>query len=161
MTRVILVRHAKSDWGQGLPDHDRPLNDRGERAADAVGAWLAREGYRPDLVLCSDATRTRQTSARIWQAAGWSPEVRHDRALYHAAPEAMLAALREAEADCIALVAHNPGTAMLAAMLVRTPPDHPRFEDYPTAATTVLDFENTIEKGHGTPVAFIVPRDLE
>jgi len=41
MKRLILMRHAKSDWGDpGLPDHDRPLNKRGRRAATALGHWL-------------------------------------------------------------------------------------------------------------------------
>ncbi|RZI88087.1 MAG: phosphohistidine phosphatase, partial [Microbacterium sp.] len=42
MTTLVLVRHAKSDWGDpGLDDHDRPLNDRGLRDAPAVAARLA------------------------------------------------------------------------------------------------------------------------
>ena len=63
MTRtLILMRHAKSDWGHaGLADHDRPLNARGTRDAPRMGAWLRGKGHLPDEVLCSTATRTRQT----------------------------------------------------------------------------------------------------
>ena len=60
--RLILMRHAKSSWDSpGLDDHERPLNGRGCRSAKAIGAWLNDHGYLPDLVLSSDAERTRET----------------------------------------------------------------------------------------------------
>lgn len=64
--RLILIRHAKSAWDDPLlPDHDRPLNPRGEGAARDLGQWLASRGYVPGEVLCSDALRTRAT----WEAS--------------------------------------------------------------------------------------------
>ena len=43
MVELILVRHAKSDWGDpSLPDHDRPLNTRGRSDAPVMAARLAR-----------------------------------------------------------------------------------------------------------------------
>ncbi|MEO0763161.1 MAG: histidine phosphatase family protein, partial [Pseudomonadota bacterium] len=66
MKTVILLRHAKSSWSDPeLEDHERPLNKRGKAAAPLMGDWLERSGYRPDLVLCSPAKRTRQTLRRI------------------------------------------------------------------------------------------------
>ena len=60
--RLILLRHAKSDWYSGaLSDHDRPLNGRGMRDAPRVGRWIDANGYTPTVVLCSSALRTRQT----------------------------------------------------------------------------------------------------
>ena len=38
--RLVLIRHAKSDYPWGVDDHDRPLNERGRRDAPQVGAWL-------------------------------------------------------------------------------------------------------------------------
>ena len=63
---ILLLRHAKSAWGQpGLDDHDRPLNRRGERAAEAMADHIVRNVPRPDLILCSTAVRTRQTLAPL------------------------------------------------------------------------------------------------
>ena len=60
--RLILIRHAKSAWDDPLtPDHDRPLNARGEGAARDLGQWLASRGYVPQEILCSNALRTRAT----------------------------------------------------------------------------------------------------
>src|SRR3954447_11301102 len=59
--RLVLIRHAKAARPYGVPDEDRPLTGRGRRDAQAAGQWLAAEGPRPDLTLCSTAIRTRHT----------------------------------------------------------------------------------------------------
>ena len=58
---LIIVRHAKAESFSSTPDLSRPLTPRGHADANAAGAWLAMHGYRPDLVICSPARRTRQT----------------------------------------------------------------------------------------------------
>ena len=37
--RLVLLRHAKSAWPSGVPDHDRPLAGKGRRNAQATGGW--------------------------------------------------------------------------------------------------------------------------
>ena len=59
--RLILMRHAKSSWDNPFAeDHQRPLNGRGKRSAKAIGEWLRAQGYLPDQILSSSATRTRE-----------------------------------------------------------------------------------------------------
>ena len=163
--RLLLIRHAKSDWGDPrLPDHERPLNDRGRRDAPRMGAWIAERGLAPAEVLCSDAQRTRETLALMLPA--WTPPSRteHRRELYHAPPEAMLRVLVEAEGDSVALIGHNPGIGQLAGLLARRAPDHPRWNDYPTCAVAALSFEaeswSAIGEGRGEVTAFAIPADL-
>ncbi len=164
--RLVLMRHAKSDWTTpAAQDHDRPLNKRGRAAATAIGHWLGEQGYLPDLVLCSAARRTRETCALVLEAMGSDAETRFLETLYLASAEAMFQTVASArDARTLMLIAHNPGTAILAAALARTPPRHPRFADYPTAATTVLDFDapawNQIEARGGRVLDFVIPRDL-
>ena len=63
MKTLFLVRHAKANPPQqGLPDHDRVLNDRGRRDAPEMGRRLAQRGLRPDLVITSTAARARATA---------------------------------------------------------------------------------------------------
>ncbi len=161
--RLILMRHAKSEWGTGAPDHARTLNPRGRRSAVALGAFLRHNGYLPDEVLCSDAVRTRETLAGL----DLPPDtpVRYLRALYHADVGTMLALLRGARGDCVLMVGHNPGIAFCAHRLLTTPPDHHRFDDYPTGATLVADFDledwADLLIGTGTAVQFVTPRDLD
>ncbi|WP_333712095.1 SixA phosphatase family protein [Yoonia sp.] len=158
--RLILIRHAKSSWGDPFADdHARPLNDRGRASATAVGQWLAAQGYLPQIVLCSDAARTQETAGLILPELPQQPELRLMPRLYHAAPGTILDLAQKETAETVAVIGHNPGIGMLANLLVTNPPNHPRFHDYPTCAVTVIDFADRIaHKGHC--VAFTVPRDL-
>ncbi len=164
--RLILIRHAKSDWDTPADgDFARPLNQRGREAATKIGQWLAAHGYLPDLVLCSSAVRTRETYGRIASETGGNQQVEYLKTLYLAAPETMLQEISEVtDVATVMLVAHNPGSAILANALAEAAPAHPRFDDYPTAATAVFEFDvldwQNIRPGMGQVVDFIVPRDL-
>lgn len=158
---LILMRHAKSDWDSpGLPDHDRPLNPRGRRSASALGDWMRERGWIPDAVLCSTATRTRQTL----EGLGLEAPVQFLKGLYHAEAEDMHRTLKSATAPSVLMIGHNPGIGDFAHELLATPPDHPRFEDYPTGATLVAEFEiddwSDLGWSKGRARDFVVPREL-
>ncbi|HAW46422.1 MAG TPA: phosphoglycerate mutase [Roseovarius sp.] len=161
MKRLVLMRHAKSDWGDpALPDHARPLNERGRRSATALGDWLRAMGALPDQILCSSSERTQETCARL--NLPLAPEL-HD-ALYLAEAPGMLRLLRGATGSQVLMLGHNPGIAEFAARLVAAPPDHDRFHDYPTGATLVARFDiddwADVSPGTGTALHFVIPRDL-
>ncbi|XP_065855416.1 uncharacterized protein At3g52155, chloroplastic [Euphorbia lathyris] len=60
--RLVLLRHAKSSWDNAsLRDHDRPLSKAGRLDAAKVSLKLQQLGWIPQLILSSDATRTRET----------------------------------------------------------------------------------------------------
>lgn len=125
---LILFRHAKSSWkNSDLRDHDRPLNERGRRAAAKMGRLAAESDLQPDLILSSDSARTRETVA-IWStAAGWDGSVRYEPELYHASPDVLLGMARRAGPDVerLMLVAHNPGIEELASAIFGRPIDVP------------------------------------
>lgn len=159
--RLILTRHAKSAWDTPAPsDHARPLNKRGRKSAIALGAWLRGKGYVPDQIISSSALRTRETNDLMELGAPAS----FDERLYLAPSDMMFQVLSEATQPSVLILGHNPGIAAFAYSLSKTPASHPRFDDYPTGATLVLDFE--IESwadlcwGSGALRDFIVPRDL-
>ncbi len=60
MKQLILIRHAKSSWEFDVIDHDRPLNARGINDAQLISKHIG--PLAPDLILCSDAKRTRETA---------------------------------------------------------------------------------------------------
>jgi phosphohistidine phosphatase len=163
---LILTRHAKSDWDDPmLDDHERPLNGRGRRSADAIGKWLNENGFRPDEVLCSTAVRTRETWERMAPALGGAEiALRLEQRLYHAGPQEILDVLRGAAGKTVLVLGHNPGIGIAAANLAAEPADHLRFMDYPTTATTVFRFDiddwTQADWRSGTVQAFVVPRDL-
>jgi phosphohistidine phosphatase len=66
---LVLLRHAKAAYPSGVADHDRPLAPRGIREAELAGDWLRANLPTIDEVLCSTATRTRQTVTHAGGAA--------------------------------------------------------------------------------------------
>jgi phosphohistidine phosphatase len=162
MTRtLILTRHAKSAWDSNAPsDHARPLNKRGRRSAKALGDWLRQNHHIPDQILSSSAQRTRETQTLM----GFEAPTSFSERLYHASSDIIFQALREAEQSCVLMVTHNPGIAAFAHAIVTTPPDHVRFDDYPTGATLVVQFDienwSQLSWSSGRVVDFVVPREL-
>ena len=161
---LILLRHAKSGWDDpSLADHDRTLTDRGERASRAIGGWLRAANLLPDLILTSDAARTRATVAGLCEGMADHPTVTPLPSLYHAAPYAILAQIAKVrDARRLLVCGHNPGIGELAQRMVIMPPDHPRFADYPTAATTVIACEAADWSAlrPGRCLDFVTPADL-
>jgi phosphohistidine phosphatase len=163
MKRLILMRHAKSDWSSGATsDHDRPLNARGVAAAKALGDWLRSQNLLPDQVLSSSAKRTGETYIGLGLAQGTPTTFTRD--LYLATHTEMLATLRQATGNVVLMLGHNPGISIIAAELVSTPTGHPKFEQYPTGATLVADLEiddwRDADWGKAIARHFVVPRDL-
>lgn len=158
---LILMRHAKSSWDDvTLPDHDRPLNDRGRASAQAIGDWLRAQGYLPGAAVSSTSQRTGET----FHILGFDVPVQYTRSLYHAGPEVMMDILRDQVAQTVLMLGHNPGIADFADRLVAHAPRHPRFSDYPTCATCVIQFDtpnwNDIGWREGQPIDFAIPRDV-
>lgn len=137
--RLVLMRHAKSDWSTaGRPDHGRPLNLRGRLAAPLMAAYLAEQPFAIDCALVSDAVRTQETWARMRPLLPDGPEPRLEPQMYEAPPDALLAALRAAPdaAQTVLMIGHNPGMETFAAML--TAPGSARPGRFPTAALAVF-----------------------
>jgi phosphohistidine phosphatase len=143
LRRLIVLRHAKSAWPEGVPDHERPLTPRGRRDAPAAGSALAEADWLPDLALCSTAVRARQT----WELAsaqwGTPSPVRLQPRLYAADVPDLLDAVREVPAvvRTLLLIGHNPGLAELVLELagdgLNDTLDRVRTK-FPTAAIAVL-----------------------
>lgn len=62
MKEIHLIRHAKSSWDLPLPDHKRPLAQRGIMDAMNVGKSLNEKQLNVEAVYCSPSERTRQTA---------------------------------------------------------------------------------------------------
>ncbi len=147
---LLLLRHAKSDWNATYgQDHDRPLNSRGQRAADAMGRWLAELGPLPDLILCSTAVRARSTCIIASEAGAWQAEIQYERGLYYATPKDLIHYLQEVPdpIQTVMLVGHQPTWSMTAALLS----NHP-VNTFPTASMARIDFsvENWERSAPGT-----------
>ncbi|WP_161604421.1 SixA phosphatase family protein [Roseiconus nitratireducens] len=138
--QLILMRHAKSSHDDAaLSDHDRPLSPRGRHDAPRMADWLDQQDAVPHLILCSTATRTRQTAELMLTRWGKTPIVSFCKSLYLASPEAMLATVRSDHCDqgSIMILAHNPGISELASILAG------QSLPMPTAAVAIFDLPAT------------------
>ncbi len=136
MKTLLIVRHAKSDWGEpDRPDHDRPLKGRGKRAAQRMGRHLREQQLMPDLILCSTATRARKTAQLVAEACGYAGKIGEVEALYEGNADTYLATLRNAPAACerLMVVGHNPGLEELLETLTC------KAERLPTAAVALVE----------------------
>nr|WP_106410477.1 MULTISPECIES: histidine phosphatase family protein [Pseudofrankia] len=164
--RLMLLRHAKSDWADAeTADAERPLSRDGREACKLVAEHVSVERLAPDLILCSSALRTRQTLQRL--ASALPPEVpvlTEDR-LYLAGPDELLARLREVDdgVPSLLLVGHNPGIHALAVGLL-PPADRVKIPTFPTGALAVLDLgtRRWAELGPASTRfdSFVTPRSL-
>jgi phosphohistidine phosphatase len=166
--RLTLLRHAKSSWDNpAADDHERPLNGRGRRAGQILARYFA-DRPAPDLILCSDSVRTRETLSLIAEGFATPPETRFERGLYLAGARGLLARLTEvpdAAADVL-LIGHNPGLHELAAALAAHASQKLRGaldRKFPTGAVATYEFSGPWrELGRSGPrlTHFTTPAEL-
>lgn len=175
MTKTLyLLRHGKSNWGEGgLADVDRPLTRRGRKAGKRMGEELARRGWIPDLVLCSTATRTQETFKHLAKgvakiAPASVPSVVFKDGLYLAGAQALLdhAQAIENGVSSAMILGHNFGLQDFALALPAGggPLVKKIAAKFPTAALAVFRFEieswGELVPGKGELTDVLYPREL-
>ena len=145
MRRLMLLRHAKSNWPEGVADRDRPLATRGREAAPVIGRYLAEELLLPDLVLVSPARRTAETWELVAPMLSDRPPSRIEPRIYEAPPQRLLQVVQEVEpaVRSLMMIGHNPGFEELASSLVSHGDRYAAArlnQKYPTCGLAVLDF---------------------
>ncbi|MGV9410140.1 SixA phosphatase family protein [Nocardia sp. NPDC003693] len=159
---LILMRHGKSGYPDGVADHDRPLAPRGLREAALAGDWLRETQPRIDAVFCSTAVRTRETLT----ATGIDAPVTFEESIYEASPHTLieLAQLADPAIETLLIVGHSPGMPWTAWELASNR-DSAAAEElsrkFPTSALAVLEFDRdwtAIDPGTGELVRFHIAR---
>ncbi|MDR6864232.1 histidine phosphatase family protein [Phycicoccus sp. 3266] len=149
---LLLLRHAKAEQVLGKPDHERELTGRGRRDAAAAGRWLHEQGLGAELVLCSTATRTRQTWEWAVSGGACGESVQYDSTLYGGGTQGVLQTVRElgGEAQVVLVVGHNPSMAVLASSLAEGDGSVLAHEclaaGFPTSSVAVLRYAGAWER---------------
>ncbi|GAA4367094.1 SixA phosphatase family protein [Paeniglutamicibacter cryotolerans] len=166
--RLLLLRHAKSDYPRGVTDHERPLASRGDREAPAAGAWMAKAGIYPDYIVCSDALRTRSTCAWVISELGEkAPTPYLDSRIYTASSTQLLSIINETPetVGTLLLIGHMPVLQDLAMRLASIDSDEEAVMemamDYPTLGLTVFAVDKPWAELDGRDAHvtdFVVPR---
>ena len=142
MKSLLLIRHAKSDWGNlGLDDFDRPLNERGKRDAPVMAHRLLDKKIKIDAIIASPAKRAAKTAKII---AG-EMKIKKNRIIYKpelylAGPEVFYTVIEnmDDEFDSIAVFSHNEGITHFANMLTIA-----RVDNIPTCGVFALKIKTT------------------
>jgi phosphohistidine phosphatase len=175
MKYLTVIRHAKSSWAQpGLSDHDRPLNERGQRAAPAVASFMQRTYFdaaqapallpAPDALISSTALRATATAQSMREVFGLPPaSLRLDSRLYLASAQRLLEVVRELDESWqhALLFGHNPGLLEFAErILVRA--HVPRM---PTCSAVILALPHAYwglaDWGEAQLIGYLTPRAIE
>jgi len=135
MKKLLVLRHAKSSWTDpDLADFDRPLNERGLRAAPFMGSVIVKDGLEPELIISSPAERARTTAELVVQGGDLAADVRFEERIYEASPHTLLQIVSDLDDDLetVLLVGHNPGIEDFVKLLTGV------YEPMSTAAMAVL-----------------------
>ncbi|MCH4151343.1 MAG: histidine phosphatase family protein [Sphingobium sp.] len=148
MKTLILLRHAKSGWDDPeLRDFDRPLNEKGIRAAVTMGRKAAADGLKPERLIASPAVRVMQTLEGFREGIGELPEPEWDRRIYLASSATLLEVLHETDpgVETLMLAGHNPGLEDLILELVADDGTSPLRDlvevKFPTASLARLSWD--------------------
>lgn len=172
MKRLTLLRHAKSDWDDPVArDFDRPLNQRGEKAALRIGQFARAQKMRFDFAVASPAVRVVQTLDHFFVGYGEILQPRWDRRIYLASVPTLMDIVRDLPdtADHIFLAGHNPGLEELVLNLVPDDGLSQLRDDvevkFPTASLAVLDLAidrwADAAENCAALIGFTRPRDLD
>ena len=135
MKTLYVLRHAKSSWAEvEMSDFDRPLNDRGKKAAAFMGGLMSQKGYEPYVILSSPAVRAKTTAEIVKKAGKLDGELRSEHRIYEASPPTLkqtVADLDDAYPTAL-VVGHNPGIEGFINYLTG------QLEPMPTAALAVI-----------------------
>ena len=135
---LILLRHAKAEpAGPGQEDIQRGLTARGEREADAAGAWLKQHRVRSPRIIASNAARAQATATRVMAQLD-DAELATEPGIYEATPGELIQLIEPqlSAGQTLIVVGHNPGLEQLVAFL-----SEGRSEDFrglPTAGVAWL-----------------------
>jgi phosphohistidine phosphatase len=121
MKELIVVRHAKSDWGnEYLRDIDRPLSERGYNDAYFLGSWYSKNKVAPDRIVSSPATRAINTGLIFLREMNLDLS-RFGLAdnIYESPAASLLQVIQgfEKSLNTVMMVGHNPGFTDLSNQL--------------------------------------------
>lgn len=171
MKTLTVLRHAKSGWDDPVArDFDRPLNPKGQRAAETIGRHLRAHGMAFDLVVASPAVRVVETLEHVAAGYGETIAPQWDQRIYLASAATLLDVIHELpdSVSDVLLVGHNPGLEDLVLLLV--PDEAGGLRDdveakFPTASVARMEFPadhwDAIRAGSGMLQRFTRPRDLD
>ena len=137
MKTLLVMRHAKSDWGSpSSRDHDRSLAPRGLKAARRMGRFISDSDVAPEAIITSTAVRAKSTAELAAEAGEWRCPIIADPNLYGSDAERVLDVIAgvDPEISRLLIAGHEPTWSGLVGWLIGE-----GRVSMPTAAVACLD----------------------
>ena len=165
MKELIIVRHAKSDWGnEYLKDIDRTLSERGYNDAYFLSQWFDKNKQHPDHIICSPATRALSTALIFLRAMNLPlTSIALTDDIYESRAENILKVIQKQDkkTERLMAVGHNPGFTDLCNQLT----EDMFFENIPTCGIVSFVFDvkkwSDIEFKKGKLNYYQFPKDFK
>ena len=112
MKTLFLTRHGKSSWKNlEIKDFERPLKKSGKKETAKAAHHLKKSDLVPQLILCSSATRAKETAEIFVEESGFKGSVEYIDSLYMAEPDQILSSIKQygQAVNRIMVIGHNPG----------------------------------------------------
>lgn len=161
MKKLILIRHAKSSWKHDVIDHERPLNERGINDAHLISNKLLNDKLRVDLVVCSDAVRTKTTAHIFTLNLGINQDiVEYDHDLYDFQGANLIKGIKNCDNSINNLMVFGHNHAITH--FVNTYGSE-FIDNVPTSGVVIIKFEidNWLDLNKGTTIKTLFPRDIK
>lgn len=143
MKKILIMRHAKSDWSDGsLRDFDRPLNNRGSKAAPLMGKEIKKLGLTPELIISSPALRARMTAEAVKDNCEYNNDIIWNDSFYFGYTSEIIDAVRNVDdaVQSVMIFGHNPTWSTVAEILSG------EYISMKTADVVVLEYEGKWKK---------------
>ena len=111
MKSILLFRHGKSNWkAQYEGDHERPLSNRGVKAAKLMGKYVFQIKQVPEKIISSTALRAKCTAELALKFGNWNSEISLNTNIYDCSIETLktIIADQNQNVNYICLVGHQP-----------------------------------------------------
>ncbi|MCF6364972.1 MAG: histidine phosphatase family protein [Bacteroidales bacterium] len=138
MKKLLIMRHAKSDWSDGsVRDFDRPLNNRGKSAAPLIGKEIKKRGLTPDLIISSPALRAKMTAEAVAENSGYKKDIIWNESFYFGYTSEILQAIKDVDESkkSIMIFGHNPTWSSITEILSG------KFVSMKTADVAILEYK--------------------
>ncbi|NCC22208.1 MAG: histidine phosphatase family protein [Alphaproteobacteria bacterium] len=164
---IYVLRHAEA--ASGGNDRNRPLTKNGQADAGRLGAFMAKQAFVPELVLCSPAQRTRETLDAACPSSLSFDIVQYPEVLYNAPAGTIFEIVKQApdEIADVLVVAHNPGVSNFVQTMAGSAADglfqSMRRSGYPPGTLSILALSlpawQDLQPGAGRLDGFFTPAD--
>jgi phosphohistidine phosphatase len=138
MKKLIILRHAKAVQDDSLDDIDRYIVEKGKQDIGKIGTFFNSLRIKPEIILCSDALRARQTLELFLDAAGIETKIIYKRTIYENNEGKIIELISNSggDAETLMLVGHLPSVENIVNALSKN-----RIENFSTSTVAVLGFD--------------------